>query len=396
MSLIAEQSRLAKLVSYRSAESNTTPLSLAQEMVSKIPQEVIKNRDSKYLDPCAGTGTFLAALYERLVDYHGIGSSDHILNNQLYAHELTATNVKILKKVGFKNIERVDFLNTESEMKYDVVIGNPPYNEDKSSHSSRGSKSLYIPFTEKAMKQSKGSVLFVVPHTWMISFKKEAISLRTNMVEFGIESVTHAGKNVFGPDISVNPVIVNLKKGSSPVFKYKRPYLENGVEMISPELSIDTSLNQGFFPLVFDSDSERLARDMRVNRNSLKIKKGYVKVPKGYKGSEGSNELFVSSKTGVVKTDLNTDHPHTDLYKVNYAYLTGMQDPLYKEDLIRDLAIVGPGVAITDKNKYIPCSSKEEAELLYSQLSSEDTRKRLNCLSRGSSLENWMINSLPL
>jgi len=62
MSLIAEQSRLAKLVSYRSAESNTTPLSLAQEMVSRIPDEVIKNRDSKYLDPCAGTGTFLVAL----------------------------------------------------------------------------------------------------------------------------------------------------------------------------------------------------------------------------------------------------------------------------------------------------------------------------------------------
>ena len=72
MKLIEEQQRVAKYFkSFKTAQDDSTPLALAQEMVSKIPEEVIKNKDSKFLDPCAGTGTFLVALFDRLSEYHG-------------------------------------------------------------------------------------------------------------------------------------------------------------------------------------------------------------------------------------------------------------------------------------------------------------------------------------
>ena len=196
MELREEQSRLAKLVSYRSAESNTTPLSLAQEMVSKIPQEIIENKDSRYLDPCAGTGTFLASLYERLVDHHGIRSSTHILENQLHAHELTATNVKILKKIGFKNIEKRDFLNTETDMKFDVVIGNPPFNDETTvqGNQRRKTKAIYVDFIREALRLATKHVLMIAPSRgWIVGTHRNK-----NMLEFtsdGLRSIYNVDKH---------------------------------------------------------------------------------------------------------------------------------------------------------------------------------------------------------
>jgi len=62
-------------------------------MVSEIPEHILKDPTSTFLDNSAGSGNFLLALHSELQKYH---SSNHILNNMLYAIELMEDNHKEL------------------------------------------------------------------------------------------------------------------------------------------------------------------------------------------------------------------------------------------------------------------------------------------------------------
>lgn len=68
-----------------------TPLELCQQMIDEIPEEVLKNPNSTFLDNSAGNGNFLIALKTKLLNYH---TEDHILNEMLYAVELMEDNHK--------------------------------------------------------------------------------------------------------------------------------------------------------------------------------------------------------------------------------------------------------------------------------------------------------------
>ena len=83
-----------------------TPRFVADFMVSLIG----KPRDARVLEPCAGMGVFLSALYDagfRNVDAYEVDSS--------------------LPNYSPLRIVYRDFLKVKPEEKYDVVIGNPPY-----------------------------------------------------------------------------------------------------------------------------------------------------------------------------------------------------------------------------------------------------------------------------
>jgi len=70
-----------------------TPIEFCQYMIQEIPEEVLKDYNSKFLDNSAGSGNYLIALRDVLLKYHDL---DHILNNMLYAVELMEDNHKEL------------------------------------------------------------------------------------------------------------------------------------------------------------------------------------------------------------------------------------------------------------------------------------------------------------
>lgn len=70
-----------------------TPLELCDSMIDEIPEENLKNPNSKFLDPAAGNGNFLVALKTKLLKYH---TEEHVLNEMLYAVELMEDNHKEL------------------------------------------------------------------------------------------------------------------------------------------------------------------------------------------------------------------------------------------------------------------------------------------------------------
>lgn len=66
-----------------------TPLEVCTQMVNSLPEEKLKNPNSKFLDNSAGSGNFMIALRDKLLEYHSL---DHILNHMLYAIELMEDN----------------------------------------------------------------------------------------------------------------------------------------------------------------------------------------------------------------------------------------------------------------------------------------------------------------
>ncbi len=66
-----------------------TPMELCDQMVQDIPLDIRMNPDSTFLDNSSGSGNFIVALLNDLLNYH---PREHIIDNMLYAVELMEDN----------------------------------------------------------------------------------------------------------------------------------------------------------------------------------------------------------------------------------------------------------------------------------------------------------------
>jgi hypothetical protein len=136
-----------------------TPVELVNEMLDKIPASVWENPTSTFLDPCMGKGTFLVEIVNRLVYIYGYSKEDAI--SRVYGYDVRVKYINFLKRGGLVNVFHKDFLNENFNMEFDVVLGNPPYQEIGAT----GDNKLYLRFIEKSIKLIKenGYLSFVTP-----------------------------------------------------------------------------------------------------------------------------------------------------------------------------------------------------------------------------------------
>jgi hypothetical protein len=98
-----------------------TPMELCAQMVSEIPESVLKDENSTFLDPAAGSGNFLLALQTELSKYHELS---HINDHMLYAVELMVDNhAEMCKRVGVP-VNHPHFLCADA-LEYDYSFGEP-------------------------------------------------------------------------------------------------------------------------------------------------------------------------------------------------------------------------------------------------------------------------------
>ena len=98
-----------------------TPLELCELMVNRIPLDTLKDLESTFIDPAAGSGNFLIALRDRLKEYH---SENHILNNMLYAVELMEDNHKeMCERLGVP-LDHPHYVCANA-LEYDYSFGEP-------------------------------------------------------------------------------------------------------------------------------------------------------------------------------------------------------------------------------------------------------------------------------
>ena len=98
-----------------------TPMELCAEMVNEIPEHILKDPSSTFLDNSAGSGNFIVALQDKLKEYHSL---EHINNNMLYAVELMEDNHKELcDRVGV-SVTHPHYVCHDA-LTYDYSFGEP-------------------------------------------------------------------------------------------------------------------------------------------------------------------------------------------------------------------------------------------------------------------------------
>ena len=163
-----------------------TPIPLIEEMLDKLPIEVWSNPNLKWLDPANGMGNFMISIYFRLMK----GLKDvipneelckkHILENMLYMSEINKKNCFLCKQIfDINNNYKLNIYNGDSLIlntlevwnieKFDVIVGNPPYQNDQESDKKRGGGDLlWNKFVLKFLDlvNDEKYLLFIHPNGW--------------------------------------------------------------------------------------------------------------------------------------------------------------------------------------------------------------------------------------
>ena len=226
--------------------SIVTPANIAKDMVALLPDEVFIP-ESKFLDICCKSGIFLTSIRERLMNSKAMIKSypddkeryKYITNNQLYGiapngqcqmysvravyGTLKVDNPHILcfgvfdqyKTACLNNNHKmlIDEMKKEfGQMKFDVVIGNPPYNND-----------IYLDFVTVAQHLSSNYTVMITPANWQAKGGKKNEDFRKNIVPymrkivyypcsteiFNIAEVDGISIFLFGHAVTDNKEIIN-------------------------------------------------------------------------------------------------------------------------------------------------------------------------------------------
>lgn len=149
---------------------------LINEQLDFIPEEHWK-QGVLVLDGACGRGSYLLAAGERLLKYH---SKENVLS-MLYGVDIDSYCVYNTKVILSKLLEvdeadldstivQDNFLEMKLDMKFDVVVGNPPFQEAKEDGSRKDQASnLWTKFWMKGLESAKddGIVSLITPTTWV-------------------------------------------------------------------------------------------------------------------------------------------------------------------------------------------------------------------------------------
>ncbi len=186
--------------------------------LKKYDNEIFKNKNLTWFDPCAGMGNFPIAIYLKLMKGledeipNKIKRKKHIIENMLYMGELNKKNCFVIKKIF--NIDNklklnlyegdtleLDIKKVFGIKKFDIIIGNPPYNQELKS---TGALPLYNKFIEYYIDKCT-YLSFVVPSRWfsggknLDKFRKFMLN-RTDLVY--INHIDNAS-SIFGSNVNI-------------------------------------------------------------------------------------------------------------------------------------------------------------------------------------------------
>ena len=154
-----------------------TPFSVCQEIAANTVKP-----GYQILDPACGKGSFLLAAIRQLI-VAGMPVKDAV--NSVTGLDISASQIQhartnIHRATGYTpRLECTNSLTWETNMKFDVVIGNPPFNDDQniknnSGNYVSGSKKLHLAFMDKALELAPVVVMIAPVRGWFVGKNKPA------------------------------------------------------------------------------------------------------------------------------------------------------------------------------------------------------------------------------
>ncbi len=204
-----------------------TPQWVVDFMVNLIDERKLNTDGIKILEPACGICQFLMGIKK---------SKEHIFKTALVKIGVEI-NKEVIEYIYEHNlahgihIVHYDYLLWNTDERFDVIIGNPPYgipslsehytirvdNETKKRYKEiyetwYGKYNVYGAFIEKSIKllRDNGQLIFIIPATFIIldEFKK----LRSFLAVQGKTEIIYMGNDIFKPEADVTTVVLRFVK----------------------------------------------------------------------------------------------------------------------------------------------------------------------------------------
>ena len=327
-----------------------TPPELIYEMLNKLEEidpKIYKNPNLKWLYPANGIGNFPMIAYIKLMD--GLKSnipdkkkrSEHIIKNMLYMVELNEDNILISKRIfgTHANIFCGSFLPEKDEVnpkwvgyfkdklsgkiidKFDIIMGNPPYNETDTGR--RGKKHLDNEFILYSIEKIKidGYLNFITKTGWRsIYIGGKENKILKNIKEWSLlySKIFDFNQNPFNANVLTNIFILKNKN-----IKKQTEFLLNNEQIYG---KIPNNMNLYFLPRKY----LKVLYDLKKEYGDLSY------ITRGIPTS--SNYLLISHRTGEILTKLPSS-AKTDEYYIIENPNSLMID--FFKNIFKDMRYIG-------------------------------------------------------
>jgi site-specific DNA-methyltransferase (adenine-specific) len=141
---------------------------LVEEILDQLPNLVWHSKTSTFFDPAIGGGQFVRTIEQRL---RSCGHSDANIRNRVFGFENSELHIRYAVNkhnlVGqYVRKPYVKFFELDNTMKFDVVVGNPPYQDPDNDK-----RMLWNQILDKMAEitEDNGYIAVVTPSTWLTS-----------------------------------------------------------------------------------------------------------------------------------------------------------------------------------------------------------------------------------
>ncbi|MCE4963022.1 HsdM family class I SAM-dependent methyltransferase [Staphylococcus haemolyticus] len=212
-----------EFVKYGGSDGNSLGIVLTPRHITNLMCDLIDINENDYvLDPCCGSGGFLIAAMNKMLEKTKDGDKrNHIKQEQLHGIELQqklftiATTNMILRGDGKSNLKRDDIFHVEKELytnKITKALINPPYSQAKTKNLSHLSEISFINETLSLMKTG-AKLAAIVPQSTMIGKTKNDKNYKREILEnHSLDTVITLNKDTFY-GVGVNPCIAVFTAG---------------------------------------------------------------------------------------------------------------------------------------------------------------------------------------
>lgn len=169
-----------------------TPAMVADNMVSILPFDDLNTKENaRFIDIASKQGEFTISLYKKFGDK--VKDSIYAIPTSKLTYEFIRKTYKLLEMpidnifADFTSYDLIGENNKKiikklTDMKFDVIIGNPPYQaNDGSGASSDAAAPLYQKFVEQAKLMQARYIDIIMPSKWMVGGRTELNDFRRAM-----------------------------------------------------------------------------------------------------------------------------------------------------------------------------------------------------------------------